>query len=487
MNAYETGKRNTGWQSRAARAELLLAEGMQADEQAVKEFQAGQSAGLVEAEAAAKAQGEIDLTAIQAAGITVERRGAMTYIVGCTREQHAALKGSWKIEKQPDGSWAASTAFRNDGVAIRTAAKCLAATLTPAALAHKAEVAELRAAQRAEEKDELAAYTPHWPTYRHVLDLLARWRECDDAARHRDVGDYVALKGAREELGELAELAKLTDEHSIAKLLEAGRAPAPGCAKMIAVVLAKLAAKCGLTGGQPLSAATAHKQANLTVELPPADPALKAMVTEIQAGIAAMTPFDRAQAGEEKVAAAEAVVKDHQATLDGAGFEVEIPPAGRQRMNVSLTASKKTTEKPYLARLTLGLDGRWAREFAPRQKAGNTCRSFILKNQPCGAVIEARGYTWSREAEGYEGGTEYVVVIAGALLFISRSAADKIVRGATKINCDKFSRALKLSPDAPLPEKIQISKREDEIIKACLVNEAGEVLSFAQVEEKREG
>src|SRR3990167_1211362 len=103
MNAYETGKRNTGWQSRAARAELLLAEGMQADEQAVKEFQAGQSAGLVEAEAAAKAQGEIDLTAIQAAGITVERRGAMTYIVGCTREQHAAL-GGWTIEKQADGS-----------------------------------------------------------------------------------------------------------------------------------------------------------------------------------------------------------------------------------------------------------------------------------------------------------------------------------------------------------------------------------------------
>ena len=61
------------------------------------------------------------------------------------------------------------------------------------------------------------------------------------------------------------------------------------------------------------------------------------------------------------------------------------------------------------------------------------------------------------------------------------------MRGATHINCDGFSRALKLSPDAPLPEKIQVAKRDEELLKACLVNEAGEVISIAQVEEKREG
>jgi|GEM_PF-4174891 len=268
---------------------------------------------------------------------------------------------------------------------------------------------------RNEEKKELEGVEPHWPTYREVLHLAAECREFSDAVYHRDTKDAIAFKRAPEALGELAECCLLDDRSVAADILRKTKgAMTDKQAKLVAIILSKLAAKNGMTGSAPLSADTAHLQELASAEI-------------------------------EEIAI----------TLDR-----EL----KQRVNVRLTATKKTG-KPYMAKLGAG----FSREFAPRRKFTNTQHSFFLEGLRIGDVVEFRGYGWN--GSDYSGGTDYAVIGNGVIYFISRGTARLIADGADGFAIDSATPVMKLSPDATIPPDLQ--NYTGESFEAWLVDEDG--------------
>lgn len=260
---------------------------------------------------------------------------------------------------------------------------------------------EQRAAQRAEQAQVMAQLDdvdPHWPTYRLVMDLIRDCGEYFDAARHGDTGDMVAYQSAPEQLEHTAELAGLSDEFAAAdilsKMLSSRRALTERQAKLVAITLAKLASRNGLSGNKPLSADTAHDQAVVTAELP------------------------------EQV------------------IDIQRDPA--QLVTVTVTSSTKAT-KPYLAVLT----GRRDRQFARGRKVTGTTRMFSVA-VPVGTVLEWRSYTWTGDA--YEGGVEHAIVMKDGLLLVSKETAIAVAEGANAIAIDSFT-AVKRFRGSFMPEQ----------------------------------
>ncbi len=306
-----------------------------------------------------------------------------------------------------------------DQEAAKRAEAAKTARLREQAEREQREAAEAElAAYREAERRELADVEPHWPTYRQVLHLAGQCRELADAKRYRDWNDVAYLQVAPQQLGEIVELVNLDDRSVAADVLRKTRgAMSESQAKLVALVLAKLAAKNGMTGGAPLSPNTAHRQ----------------------------------EAAAEEI---EEIV-------------VALPRESVQRAAARFTATKKTG-KPYLAKLGAG----FSREFAKRQKFTNTTYSFDAEDLRIGDVLEFRGYTWSRDENAYEGGVEYAVIGAGAIYFVSRRAAAAVIDGANVLVVDRFTPVLRLTPDADVP--VELPNREGCDFQAWLTDKSGD-------------
>lgn len=254
----------------------------------------------------------------------------------------------------------------------------------------EAKEAEL-AAYRAEERIELEGIEPHWPTYRRVLALINDCREFEDAVRHRDSGDIMAFKYAPKDLMHLAEIVLLDDRSVVADILKkTNGAMTEKQAKLVALIIAKLASRNGMTGNEPLSPTTHHRQESLEAEV------------------------------EQ--------------------FAVTLNRSDDRRIAVQIIATKKTG-KPYLAKLDSGFN----REFAKRKKFTNSRNMFTLKNLQIGDVVEFRGFNWT--GREYEGGVEYAVIGNGLIYFISRFAAKGITSGDDLFYCDEMTEIFNYLPN----------------------------------------
>lgn len=281
---------------------------------------------------------------------------------------------------------------------------------------------------QSDEKERLADVTPHWPTFHRVKELAAEWNEACDARMYRDVKDYQFLRHSGDALGHLLEMVDC-DERSAAsdifrRTVEQGREISAAQIKLLAVIVAKLAAERGISGEQSLEAATFHRQEAATAEL-------------------------------DEIA-------------------VDLPAEQQQYVAVEMVATKKQG-KPYLA-LVGPTFGR--RTFAKGRKFSNTSKAFRLEGLRIGDVIEWRGFNWSRESNAYEGGVEYAVVGEGALYFVSRSTARSVVESGGPLMIDRFTDVMRLHADAPVAE--ELNQRESSIdFRAFLTAADGRILQVA--------
>lgn len=322
------------------------------------------------------------------------RRDEMMAVLGLATTEQTAVAAQAAESVQRAAAQAAEAA--------RQAAAETAARQRRLAEQVQREQAEAKAAELAEyqaaERTALAAVEPHWPTYRRVLDLARDCREYRAAARYRDVGDMMAFKDAAPALMHVAELVMLDDRSVAADILrKTGGAMTEPQAKLVGLILAKLATANGMSGPRAVSPDTAHRQERVTAEL-------------------------------EEIA----VTLDR--SLD-------------QRVELRFIATKKTGKKPYLAKLGPG----FSREFAGGRKATNTTKMFLAEAR-IGDVFEFRGYNWDGEA--YIGGVEYAVVANGAVYLVSRTAAAGVLDGGTVLVIDRETPVIRLHPEAPVPAEL---------------------------------
>jgi len=98
-------------------------------------------------------------------------------------------------------------------------------------------------------------------------------------------------------------------------------------------------------------------------------------------------------------------------------------------MKISITGTKKTDRKPYLAKLAPGNK----REFAKRTKATNTSYSFHLDDLAAGDVIEFRASVWT--GEGYTSDRcHWAIVTEADCVLVARSLARRAVELAAAGN-----------------------------------------------------
>jgi hypothetical protein len=267
--------------------------------------------------------------------------------------------------------------------------------------AHEREVREAQAAKLSEEREAMASVEPHWPTYRRAMSLAKDWHEACDARQHRDSGDWIAFKQAGDDLLLLAEEVMLPQDSTagsiLIKTVAAGWAMSEAQAKLVAIAIAKLATANGMTGEKPVAPETSHLQERLTAENP-----------EIVITINRQSP---------------------------------------QKAVFRFSASKKTGTKPYAA--ILGPN--FSREFIDGKKFTNTSKSFWAEGLAVGTVIEFRGFNWSAKEGAFVGGVDYVLIVEGGAIQISRTAAREVVEGAETILLDRHCEVIRFVDDF-LPE-----------------------------------
>ena len=263
---------------------------------------------------------------------------------------------------------------------------------------------------------------PHWPTYREIIDLCAKWRDLDDAKKHRDVKDVQALMGVPNEVRHIAEMSLVPDGHAVVDILNRDFAPSEAQAKLVALTVAKLATHNGLATAAPLSADTASQQHNTAAEL------------------------------DEIV--------------------IDLPTDSRQRVAVRVFGSKKVDGKPWLAKL-VARDGKIEREFADGAKSSGSTRVFRLSDLRIGEAIQWHAYVW--DGRDFIGGRQSAVVVPGGVALVSQRLAESIVLSGGPLLIDRFTAIYRLSPDAALPEECDSKIWTG--FEAYLLNENGEIIN----------
>ena len=92
-------------------------------------------------------------------------------------------------------------------------------------------------------------------------------------------------------------------------------------------------------------------------------------------------------------------------------------------IQLQLTASKKATRKPYLARITM-VGERLERQFAKRQRFTNTQYVYCLDVEP-GDIVDGRGSIWV--GDDYAGEYFCALVSERGVVSISRQLAQQLL------------------------------------------------------------
>ena len=185
--------------------------------------------------------------------------------------------------------------------------------------------------QRAAEREKYASVTPDWPTYHNVIKQAADCREAMAARRAKDVGDYLAFRGAIDALREIADLANVHPESDFGKLVQ--------------------------------NVIYGHASESM----------MKAAATGISKRVAANNIAAEKAHENQRVAVASIAASNDEAVGKDAIVNVRPSPNGEcsSKIGVMLVSSKKHG-KPFLA--TLGDD--LTPSFVDGEKHTNTCVRF---------------------------------------------------------------------------------------------------------------
>lgn len=122
-------------------------------------------------------------------------------------------------------------------------------------------------------------------------------------------------------------------------------------------------------------------------------------------------------------------------------------------------------ERPYLARMKVGVYGEVDREFFPVKKVGENRRSMAARALP-GDVFEARRWLWDSDRGQYGGGTVWFAVdLSGRICMLTRDEAFQAILAVKLFDAspENFFPAI-VYPHRIVPPDISIRLANDPIV-----------------------